>query len=282
MKNSKQLREEIGALADKVKAVAALADEQKRSMNEAEQKEVDGHLASSEALKAELVRAERIEKLEEEFAAKRTGNIPGTQSTEPTLEVEKPEASRASLVRIPAASRFRYGKLVAYKGEHAEQRAYLAGRFLMGSLFKDTASIKWCQDHGLDMTYRAAMKESANELGGWMVPEEMEQAIIDLKEIYGVFRQEAKVTPMLSDTKRVPRRTGGVTAYFGDELGTMTASDKAWDGVQLGCEKAVRSVPLQQRVERRRGDLDRRRSDQRNRLRVHRQGRSMRFRGRWH
>jgi HK97 family phage major capsid protein len=43
------------------------------------------------------------------------------------------------------------------------------------------------------------------------------------------------VTPMTGDTKNVPRRTGGLTAYFVDENPSsgITESDKNWDNVKL-------------------------------------------------
>jgi HK97 family phage major capsid protein len=65
----------------------------------------------------------------------------------------------------------------------------------------------------------------------------MRTAIIDLREQYGVARRLLRVLPMGSDTLMVPRRTGGVTAYFVGENATVTDSDKAWDQVQLSAKK---------------------------------------------
>ena len=65
----------------------------------------------------------------------------------------------------------------------------------------------------------------------------METAIIDLRETYGVARQSVFVRPMASDSMVIPRRAGGVTAYFVGENGEITASDKNWDAVSLTARK---------------------------------------------
>jgi HK97 family phage major capsid protein len=43
--------------------------------------------------------------------------------------------------------------------------------------------------------------------------------------------------PMGSDTLTVPRRTGGLTAYFTGENTALTSSDKTWDIIQLVAKK---------------------------------------------
>src|SRR5205085_7921388 len=73
--------------------------------------------------------------------------------------------------------------------------------------------------------------------GGNVVPTELEESVIELRESYGVFRQNAKAIPMNSDTKDWPRRTSGVTAYFGGDSATMTESTKSWDSIKLTAKK---------------------------------------------
>src|SRR5690606_9558796 len=50
--------------------------------------------------------------------------------------------------------------------------------------------------------------------GGNLVPDAMSNAIIDLREQYGILRQWADVMPMSSDHQIVPVQTGQVTANF--------------------------------------------------------------------
>lgn len=251
MKTSKELREEIGQLLDRVEAILAVAKDENREPTADELAEIDGIHGKGKdgsgqiaALEEQLARVERIEAKQAEYAQNRAavngGLKPqkGEEHEEPSKD-KQDAAVRASRIIVPSNHRFRYGALKAYKGENAEQRAYIAGRFLLGTIFRDEKSAAWCREHGIDTTFRAALKESANELGGFLVPEEMEQSIIDLREEYGVFRRESKVTPMMSDTKTVPRRTGGVTAYFGGESPSsgMTESNKSWDQVRLVAKK---------------------------------------------
>jgi HK97 family phage major capsid protein len=88
--------------------------------------------------------------------------------------------------------------------------------FALVSGFSPFAAIrsaeKFCSEHGIQVT--RAMSEGVNESGGYLVPEEFGNDLIDLREQYGVFRRNAKMVPMSSDTRSDPRRTGGLTAYF--------------------------------------------------------------------
>jgi HK97 family phage major capsid protein len=62
----------------------------------------------------------------------------------------------------------------------------------------------------------------------------MEQSIIDLREEYGLARRLTRRRPMATDTKSVPKRSGGVTAYFVNEDNAgVTASDKNWANVNF-------------------------------------------------
>jgi len=94
---------------------------------------------------------------------------------------------------------------------------------------------QWCREHGVGL--KGTQQESVNESGGFLVPDEFEQTLIDLREQYGVFRQYAKVEPMTRDTKIIPRRTGGLTTYYVSEGSSITQSSKTWDQVQLVAKK---------------------------------------------
>jgi HK97 family phage major capsid protein len=51
-----------------------------------------------------------------------------------------------------------------------------------------------------------AQAEGVNTAGGFLVPSEFETAIIDLREEYGLFRNECRMVPMGSDSMTIPRR----------------------------------------------------------------------------
>jgi HK97 family phage major capsid protein len=103
--------------------------------------------------------------------------------------------------------------------------------WIRATLFGDDVAKRWCQDH------MAAGGENIGTKGGFIVPEEMARTIIDLREDYGVFRREANVIAMGSDSLTVPKRTSGLTAYFVAENAEVTASDKAWDQVSVTARK---------------------------------------------
>lgn len=152
-----------------------------------------------------------------------------------------------------ARSRFRYGQLKAFtkalplgngKTLPAEEAAHRAGMWLAAAVYGKSWAHKWCKDNGLDLFQRVGnevrvMSGNTVSAGGALVPIEMEQAVIDLRDTYGVIRKLVRVRPMSSDQKQIPRRTGGVTAYFfNDDDGTgITASDKGWDDVTLVAKK---------------------------------------------
>jgi HK97 family phage major capsid protein len=128
------------------------------------------------------------------------------------------------------------------KGEtkkEAETKAYRFGRFLMAGVFNHQKSVDWCKDNGIEIK---AQIENVNEYGGVLVPPEFDRMLIDLREQYGVFRRNARVTPMNSDVKVIPRRNTGLTAYWVGEAQEITRSTKTWDSVQLVAKKLAALV----------------------------------------
>jgi len=93
-------------------------------------------------------------------------------------------------------------------------------------------ALKYCRDHGFK-----AMEEGSNPGGGALVPPELDRAIIRIIERNGVFRRNCRVRPMSSDLRAMPRRTGGVSAFWLGEGSTITASQPAFDNVNLVAKK---------------------------------------------
>ena len=113
------------------------------------------------------------------------------------------------------------------------EAAYRSGQWLRAAVGGVESARKWCAERGINVEQRVMTTESGSG-GGYLVPDEMEQAVIDLRESYGLARRLARRRPMATDTKSIPKRTGGVTAYFVNEDNDgVTASDKAWGNVNL-------------------------------------------------
>lgn len=244
----KPIRERIGELTDRAQAIVDLADQENRDLTAEERKEVDEILGVGKKgaagykpgkiddLEAQLERAEKLEARQAQLAASRGGD-PGTSLHErqdgPACNQEdRPLVER---LRIPATARYRHHGLRAFRGQHAEQTAFLAGQFFLASIFRNDRARQWCSDHGLNI--RAALSTDADSLGGFLVPTEVEQTIIDLREQYGVARQLCNVVPMARDVKDHPYRSSGVTAYFVGDNTEITASDKAWGNARLVAKK---------------------------------------------
>jgi len=93
-------------------------------------------------------------------------------------------------------------------------------------------ALQFCNDHGIK-----ALGEGTNEAGGALVPTEFDRFLIRLLERFGVFRANARLSVMTSDTKTTPRRTGGLTASWVGEGQQITGSNPTYDNVQLVAKK---------------------------------------------
>jgi len=113
------------------------------------------------------------------------------------------------------------------------EAAYRSGQWLLATIGQNQRAASWCREHGLGEHLRV-MTTDVGSAGGYVVPDEMEQSIIDLRESYGLARRLCRRQPMGSDTKSMPKRTGGVTAYFVNEDNSgVTASDMTWGNVNF-------------------------------------------------
>lgn len=154
--------------------------------------------------------------------------------------------------RVPATAR-PVARLKAFKtrkgeSDHdAEKRAYRSGMWVLATLFRNDRAQHWCTTHG-GLDIRAAMSTFSNPDGGFVVEDEMTRTIIDLREEFGVFRQNARVWPMNSDTLLIPRRTGGVTWGPIGEGQTITDSNPTGDTVMLVAKKVGGLVKLSSEI----------------------------------
>ena len=157
----------------------------------------------------------------------------------PAVEVaggsKKPAAKEGRSVTIshvlPGA-----GRLKNFRGPNAEERAYRAGQYFRATLLGDAEARRWCNDHGVE---KRALNEAVNSQGGLFVQDEILNEIIVLTEEYGAYPANARNVQMKSDTLIIPRRVGGLKAYFVGENSAITDSDASWDRVQLVAKKVA-------------------------------------------
>jgi HK97 family phage major capsid protein len=216
-----ELREKAVQEAQLARDIKDKADQQARGLTTEEAGQFDSHLTESERLEKEAARQEKLEAAEKRLNEPAKRQVPGETANGDRIDVTGPDL-------------FRFGQLRAFKGPKASADAYASGQFLLASIMGNAKSRQWCRDRGIELRVQT---EGVNTAGGFVVPDVMERAIIDLRETYGMFRQSARVLPMSSDHSIVPRRTGGVTAYFVGESSAITESDKSWNQVELTAKK---------------------------------------------
>ncbi len=129
------------------------------------------------------------------------------------------------------------------------EAAHRSGMWLLATVGQDEKAKRFCSERGIDIQARV-MTAGVGSAGGYLVPTEMEQSIIDLRETYGQARKLARRRPMASDTKSIPKRTGGVTAYFVEEDNAgVTAADKSWGNVNLSAKTLAALSIISQSLE---------------------------------
>jgi HK97 family phage major capsid protein len=127
-------------------------------------------------------------------------------------------------------------RLRAFKGPDAAEKAFASGQWLRWRLLGNEFAGAWCQNHP-NLVRLGEASESINSAGGFLVPDVLTSAIIDLREEYGVARRECDVVPMTSDNLSIPKRAGGLQAFFVGESSEITDSTAAWDLVSLVVKK---------------------------------------------
>lgn len=226
MRNSNEIKAKIAELEARCQAIADMAKEENREPNAEELTVLDSILGANgkqgeiDVLNADL---ERAIKLETRVSAALSNRVTETQTQIGNTQI-----------RIPAIAR-RSSPTKAFANTHeGELDAYSSGQFFL-ALFGHKKARQWCNDHGIAI--KNAMTESDDYKGGVLVPPQFESAVINLKEQYGVFGQNVRRVPMVSDTLSIPRRLSGLTAYAVGEGIEITASDVTMNQVNLVARK---------------------------------------------
>jgi HK97 family phage major capsid protein len=230
------LIEQLNAAHDEIDKILATADTEKRPLTPDEVKACEdlGHKRDELAASVERQKVEaNIRRAQGDWHGMlaTTGGGRTTTAGDP---------SNGDLTKPLLSNRHGYGKLHAFKGEKAREDAYKCGQQLLAVCgdgpVRSSASL-WCQEHGVQLA--VVHNEGSNVHGGYLVQDSMEAAIVDLREQYGVARQEFRVKPMASDVHSFPRRKTGLTVYYPAENGSITESNKTWEQITLTAKKAA-------------------------------------------
>jgi HK97 family phage major capsid protein len=230
--NLKKIREDIDECLAKIDAILAVAKDENRDLTAEETAEIDAIQGTDDKpgilqkLYADEKRAVRMDANQQARVRTVGGRVLDAQQNASTAS-DEPKA-----IKVPATAK-RHGSLKHFKGQDAEANAYLSGRFLMAAIGNHEPSKAWLADHGI----RMAHSSDDNSKGGYLVPEVLENVLIDLKEEFGMFRRYAMNWPMSSDVSLVPRRVSGFTTYFVGQNETITPSTTVLDQIRLEAKK---------------------------------------------
>ena len=125
--------------------------------------------------------------------------------------------------------------LARSKHFQTSEEAYGFGRFVLACR-GHIKSREWCVEKGLITKDHLS---GNNTLGGYLVPDQFNNTLINLREQFGIFRQNANVLSMERDTLQVPRRISTLTANFVGEAAAASETQQNFDLVTLVAKKSV-------------------------------------------
>jgi len=204
-----QIRERIVELQDEMQAIVNLAETEERELSNDENTTVDDCLVEiNDELRVRETRMEKVEAEKQRIALART----------PAVDVQ----ASISIPAVPKSHR----KLQAFDNQ---EDAYRAGLWFKAAFLNDKEASRLCNDYGIFNT----ATEDVDSQGGYLVPTELSDAIIAIRNRAGVARQLCKVVGMSSDVLNIPKVTAGLTVDYPAEAATISDSDQVWGQVSL-------------------------------------------------
>lgn len=224
-----KLRAERGELMDKAKALCDLGIKEKRDLTDEEFSSFEELRDKANDLQKQIAALEVRHEAQLQLCRQHAelDNPSPAPTVPPTNPSRSDEPNKRTIVPATARS---HTRLKAFTGPNGGEQAYRAGQFLRAVVWSDREARNWCDQNGIAIR---AMSSTTNTAGGAVIFDEFRNTIIDLAEQYGVFRQNAEVVPMGSDTLEWPRVTGGLTTYFVAENTAPTESNPTFDSVSL-------------------------------------------------
>lgn len=218
MKSSMQIRNEINECKVRAEALDELVKMENREFGDEETAALNQIHAQVEALNKQLDSAIKFE------------SICATKMQQVDKR-ETPKAQKDERLSVP----IKFARAKKPEGFGTVEDAYKAGQWILAAFCGNRKSKQYCKDNGL--LIRNAMTTGDNTQGGFLVPEPLESAIIELRESYGVFARYAQPWTMTDAVQNVPKLNGEITSYYVGENTTITPSDMAFALVRLEARK---------------------------------------------
>jgi len=176
----------------------------------------------TEEIKQEEQKAEQI--IQEQVRGM-TENVGVGRVTPPTASAP-PEERKIESVH-------RYGTLRNFRGRDAERSAHDFGMWALAAIGKPKAR-EYCRVNGIELRTQL---EGTNNVGGYLVPNQFIDSLLEMRDQYGVFRRNVLVVPMSSDVATQPKAGTALTAYWTGENTAGTKSTAGFDVVTLTAKK---------------------------------------------
>src|SRR5712692_983150 len=136
-------------------------------------------------------------------------------------------------------------KLLLTRAGVTRKELIIAGHYARAALLGNEASKQFLIGAGIPPRQEKATGTLTDAAGAFLVPNQIEQNIISLRDLNGTLRQFASVLTMGSDERSWPRRVAGVTANFVQaENGAVPESQLSFDEIRLVTKKAAASVRI--------------------------------------
>jgi HK97 family phage major capsid protein len=180
MKTVTELKQDYSALLSETEKILDLVDEGDRSMTPEETAKYDAAITRLTEMKKDIDQRLKLEAVstpsfgvQKPAARSQPSDQPDDQEVQATIR----NTDDGPRIETPRA----YGKLVAFpRTPQGNMQAYRAGMWIRATLYGDQSAKEWCRKQGVGV--RAALSEGVNTSGGALVPDELERAIIDLRE----------------------------------------------------------------------------------------------------
>lgn len=226
-----KLKEKKAELLSRMETLVADAED---NLSEDAQEEFDGYKAEYDATVKSIETAEALEKVKADADKDANRPAPAVKRVVEDAPVEdKGIEAKTPKIIVPASSK--NVKLQVFKDA---ETAYSFGQYVKACIGDYSANV-WCAEHGITPKFATAHNATTDSQGGYLIPVEYSDDILNLLNTYGVARRECKIIPMASDTFNRPKRLTGLTAAFVTESAAATESNKTWGQIQLTVKDAV-------------------------------------------
>lgn len=122
------------------------------------------------------------------------------------------------------------------KNFESDEAQYRAGKWLAASIWQIPSAQKWCDNNSM-LWGRKSHVGSTDAVGGYTVPDLMADAVLWVRDLYGIAPRVLRHMTMDSDTLNVPKRDAGLTVYYPDQSAAITESTKTFGTAQLVAAK---------------------------------------------